>query len=74
MMGNPDCYMLCKENETEKAIWIGNFFADECMNTTIKLDKKYTDIKFINCKGQLLGDEVQLDYIAPYASVGFVVK
>ena len=73
MLGNPDCYMLCKENEQKKAIWIGNFFADECMNTTVVLDKEYTEIKFINCTGKLLGYKVELDYVAPYASVGFIV-
>ena len=74
MHGNPDCYLLCKENANEKAVWIGNFFADECMNTTILLDKEYTEIDFINCKGSLNGNKVELEYIAPYASGGFNVK
>ena len=74
MLGNPDCYMLCKENEAEKAVWIGNFFPDECMNKTVLLDKEYSEIEFINCKGKLSGKRVEIDYIAPYASVGFRVK
>ena len=74
MLGNPDCYMICKKNETGMAVWIGNFFADECMNTTVTLDKEYTEIEFINCRGKLIGDKVELDYVAPYASVGFSVK
>ena len=74
MHGNPDCYMLCKENETGKAVWIGNFFTDECMNTTVTLDKAYSQVKFINCNGRLEGDRVVLDEVAPYASVGFEVK
>lgn len=74
MHGNPDCYMLCKKNETGMAVWIGNFFADECMNTTVKLDGEYREIEFINCTGRLEGDTVELDYVAPYASVGFAVK
>ena len=32
------------------------------------------EIEFINCSGRLLGDKVELDYIAPYASVGFEVR
>ena len=71
MRGNPDCYILCKENETEKSVWIGNFFSDECMNTTVILDKEYREIEFINCKGKLNGKQVEIDYIAPFASVGF---
>ena len=74
MHGNPDCYMLCKEGESGKAIWIGNFFADECMNTTVILDKEYGEIEFINCSGKLNGCKVEIDHISPYASVGFEVK
>ncbi len=74
LLGNPDCYMLCKENATGKAVWIGNFFPDECINTTVILDKEYSQIEFINCKGRLSGNKVELEYIAPYASVGFSVK
>ena len=74
MLGNPDCYMLCKENEKGKAVWIGNFFPDECMNKTVVLDKEYSGIEFINCKGELNGNRVVIDCIAPYASVGFSVK
>ncbi|MBQ2701640.1 MAG: hypothetical protein IJF64_01515 [Clostridia bacterium] len=73
MHGNPDCYLLCKESERGKAVWIGNFFTDECMNTTVTLDKAYTNVKFINCNGRLEGDKVILDSVPPYASVGFEV-
>ena len=73
MRGNPGCYMLCKENTTGKSVWIGNFFADECMNTTVILDKEYESIEFINCTGKLLGNKVVLDTIPPFASVGFSV-
>ncbi len=74
MLGNPDCYMLCKENEREKAVWLGNFFTDECLNTTIVLDKEYKEIQCINCKGKVNGNQVELEEIPPYASVGFVVR
>jgi hypothetical protein len=74
MHGNPDCYMLCKQSENSKAVWIGNFFADECLNTTVILDREYRNIEFINCSGRLEGDRVVLDGIAPYASVGFEVR
>lgn len=74
MHGNPDCYMICKESATGKAVWLGNFFSDECMNTTVLLDKEYSEIEFINCSGKLLGNKVILDCVAPYASLGFEVK
>ncbi len=74
MHGNPDCYMLCKENGLEKAVWIGNFFADECIHTTVTLDRDYSEIEWINCTGKLIGNKVVIESIAPYASVGFAVK
>ena len=74
MPGNPDCYMLCRENETGMAVWIGNFFSDEGLFTTVTLDKACSDITFINCTGKLLGDKVEIDTIGPFASVGFEVK
>jgi hypothetical protein len=74
MRGNPDCYMLCKEGETGKSVWIGNFFADECMNTTVILDKEYSNIEFINCSGRLLGNRVEIDTIGAFTSVGFTLS
>ena len=44
------------------------------MNKTVVLDKEYSGIEFINCKGELNGNRVVIDCIAPYASVGFSVK
>ena len=40
----------------------------------ITLDKEYKEIEFINCSGKLNGNKVELDYIAPFASLGFEVK
>ena len=74
MPGNPECYILVKENEQGKAVWIGNFFEDECLQTTITLDQDYSTIEFINCTGKLDKNKVILDYVAPFASVGFAVK
>jgi hypothetical protein len=74
MKGNPGCYMLCKEGKTGKSVWIGNFFADECMNTTVILDKEYSNIEFINCSGRLVGNRVELDRIGPFSYLGFSVS
>ena len=73
-LGNPDCYMLCKKNDNAMSVWIGNFFADEMMNTEITLDKEYKTVEFIACNGRLEGNKVILDGIAPFASAGFEVK
>ena len=74
MPRNPDCYLLCKEGESGKAVWIGNFFADECANTTVELDGVYDTLVCINCEGVLEGDKVKLKEIPAFASVGFAVS
>ena len=74
MLGNPDCYMLCKDGQDSRAVFIGNFFSDECMNTTVTLDGEYKTVEFINCTGKLKGNLVMIDRINPYDSVGFEVK
>ncbi len=66
--------MLCKEDDTAKAIWIGNFFADECLHTTVTLDREYSEIECINCSAHLNGNKVEIESILPYASLGFTVK
>lgn len=74
MLGNPDCYMLCKDADESRAVFIGNFFSDECVNTTVTLDGEYKTVEFINCDGVLNGNSVTIDRIEPFASVGFEVK
>ena len=51
-----------------------NINIDEVINTEIKLNKKYTDIRFINCTGRLEGDKVYLSDISPYGFAAFEVK
>ena len=74
LLGNPDCYLLAKENENELAVFVGNFFTDECMNTTVTLAREYTSIACFGANATLSGNTVIFERIAPYACVGFVVK
>ena len=74
LLGNPDCYMLCKEQGDSLAVWLGNFFADEVFNKTVTLAKEYDSIEFIGCSGRLEKDKVILEGLAPFTSAGFVVK
>lgn len=72
--GNPDFYIIAKKNEQEMAIAMFNCFADSVLKPIIELDKEYTDIKYMNCSGNIKGDKVYLDEIAPFAFAGIVVK
>ena len=54
------------------AVWLWTF-ADECMQTTVTLDRPYTHIHYINCTGEMHQNRITLHAIFPYASLGFAV-
>ncbi len=56
----PHLYIMCKGDSNKMAVALFNFFADSVDEPVIKLDKKYTNIRFINCNGKLEGDTVTL--------------
>ncbi len=72
--GNPSLYMQCKRNESELAVGLWNFFADTTINTKIELDKEYSSVEFINCKGKLLGNTLQISEMTPFSFAAFKVK
>jgi hypothetical protein len=72
--GHPSLYMQTKEKDGAMAVGLWNFFADTAIDPVVELGKDYSDIKFINCEGQLNGNKVYLNNISPFAFVGFEVK
>jgi len=72
--GNPSLYMQCKKDKNETAVGLWNFFADEVINTKIELDKEYSSVEFINCKGELLGNILQISEMKPFSFAAFKVK
>lgn len=72
--GHPSLYMQTKEKDNCLAVGIWNFYADTALEPVVELGKDYSDIKFINCEGQLNGNKVYLNNISPFAFVGFEVK
>ena len=68
--GCPSLYLQCKQNENSLAIGLWNFFADAAINPEVELGDTYTNIRFINCDGALLGNKVRLSDIAPFSFVG----
>jgi len=72
--GNPDFYIMAKKNESEMAVGLWNICADSVLEPVIELDHSYTNIRFIHCKGRMVGDKVLLEEIPPFAFAGFVVN
>jgi len=72
--GNPDLYLMCKEDNESKAIGLWNIFADSIISPVIQLDKEYFEIEFVNCNGKLKGNKVFLNEISAFSFAGIFVK
>lgn len=71
--GHPSLYLQSKKNENAMAVGLWNFYADTAITPVVELDREYTNINFINCSGELLGDKVYLSDIQPFGFAGFEV-
>ena len=58
---NPDLYIMTKKNENSLAIGLWNNFADAILEPVVELGEQYSSARFVNCKGQLVGDKVVLN-------------
>ena len=71
---NPAMYIQCKKDKVSMAVGLWNFFADTAFEPVVMLDKEYSEIEFVNCKGRLNGDKVYITDIAPFGFAAFEVK
>jgi hypothetical protein len=58
---NPYLYILTKKKENSLAIGLWNNFADAILKPVVDLGESYKKARFVNCKGQLIGNKVILD-------------
>ena len=72
---NPNLYILAsKDSSGAMAVALANVWLDDIFSPEIRLDKDYTEIRFINCTGTLCGDRVTLSDIPPYGFSAFEVR
>lgn len=71
---NPNLYILAAKGDDAMAVALANVYFDDVLEPQIKLDKSYTQIRFLNCTGTLDGDRVTLSDIPPYGFAAFEVK
>ena len=72
--GNPDLYIMAKENNGKLTVGIWNFFADIVFDPVIELGEKYQGLRVLNGgKGRLEGDKVFLSDIAAFGFAAFEV-
>lgn len=60
---NPDLYLMCAQSGENRSLAVGlfNCYADSILTPTVRLDRTYQSIRFVNCSGTLHGDTVSLD-------------
>lgn len=72
--GNPELYVMCKEDAGTKSVALFNTFADRVMNPVVVLDKAYTHIEGIGCDAKIEGNKVTLtSKLAAYEMAAFKV-
>ena len=73
---NPFLYMLASESDDKHTLAVALFnpFEDDVLAPTVKLAKKYTHIRCVNCSTTLDGDTVTLTDIEPYGYAAFEVQ
>lgn len=71
---NPDLYVMTAKNDEALSVLCINAFPDEITEPIFTLDKKYSEISFVNCTGELKGDKVYLSELPPYGFAAFEVK
>lgn len=72
--GCPEMYVQCKEKDGKLAVGLWNFFADEAFDFTVELSESYSNIRFLNCEGELLGDKVTVKSIPAFGFGFFEVE
>lgn len=71
---HPNLYVLASKGKKSMAVALANVHLDDVFSPEIRLDRHYSEIRFLNCTGKLDGDRVYIDHIPPYGFAAFEVK
>lgn len=72
--GQPDLYLLVKEDETSVSVGVFNFFQDAWLSPQIELGEPYASAAFYNCSGRLKGKRISLEKIEAFGFAAVVLK
>ena len=64
--GNPDLYIMCREDEEELSIGLWNFFADAIEEPCIELSENFSSAEFVNCTGRLEQGKIHLSKLSAF--------
>lgn len=71
---HPNLYLLVSKDEKSMSVALGNAFLDDVYDAKVILDRDYSEVKFVNCDGELNGNIVTISQIHPYGFAAFEVK
>ena len=71
---SPNLYLLAASDGAASSVLLLNVSVDDVLSPTIRLDRAYTDVRFVGCDGRLEGDTVYLSDISPYGKAAFEVR
>ena len=64
--GNPELYVLCKENEDALCVGLFNCFADAIDDLTVQLPGGFREAEFGRCQGALQGASVEIKHLPAF--------
>ncbi len=66
--GNPDLYVLCKDDGIYRNIGAWNCSADEVNEAVLHLDRDVVEIECLNCNAKIIdGRTIQVEHLAAYS-------
>lgn len=71
--GNPDLYIMVKEDENTMSVGLWNIFPDTVFSPEVLLGESYSSIETCSCTAELNGNKVNLSDIEPYGFAFFTV-
>lgn len=72
--GNPDLYLMCKEDANTLSVGLWNFSCDSVTAPRISLAVPIRSVHFIGCTGTVHENTVTLSQMPPYGFCGIVVS
>lgn len=74
LYGEPDVYVMTKENENKKAVGVWNFSVDTLFDPVLPLDGSYEITDTLNCTAEIRDDKLYLSDIPPFALAAVEMK
>lgn len=72
--GNPDLYMLCKQDREKLTVGLWNFSPDPVLEGEVQLERKFQSMRCFGCDAVLSGDVITFPKLGAYEFTCFEVE